>query len=192
MNINWAALNWLDYTLLPLGLAMVIEGIAKGLTRVAIGLAALVLGLLAGIWFYGPVAALFHPFVASQSIANLCGFLALFVGFQIAGAVLAWILSKLLKSAGLSWVDRLLGAAFGLAKAALVAIALVLALTAFPLKPFPNAVAESQVAPYVIDLSRMLAAVAPKEMKDAFAESYDRILKIWSDATGQPVPKRSV
>jgi membrane protein required for colicin V production len=192
MILNFAALNWLDYLLLILAVGMVIEGLTRGLTRVAISLAGLVLGLLAGVWFYAPVAALYRQFVATQAIANLLGFFTLFIGFQIAGAVLGWVLSKMLKSVGMTWPDRVLGGVFGLAKSALLAIGVILILTAFPARPFPHAVAQSQIAPYVIDMSRMLASVAPREMKDAFAESYDRIIKLWSDVTHKEPPQANI
>lgn len=125
-------LNWLDITLLVLLAAFVAQGIAQGFTRVAVGLASTVLGILLAAWFYGVAGAFFQPFVSSKAVANIIGFVVIFVGVQLAGALVAWGLSKLFRWSGLSWLDRTLGGVFGALKAALVAIALVMVLTAFP------------------------------------------------------------
>jgi len=60
---------------------------------------------------------------------------------------------------------------------------LVLALLAFtPGKSPPNAVVHSRVAPYVIDASRVFAAMAPHELKDGFRRSYEQVKTIWRSA----------
>ena len=88
-----------------------------------------------------------------------------------------------MKVAGLSFVDRLLGAGFGVVRGLLISIALVLALLAFtPGKSPPNAVVHSRVAPYVIDAARVCAAVAPHELKDGFRKSYEQVKTIWGNA----------
>jgi membrane protein required for colicin V production len=88
-----------------------------------------------------------------------------------------------MKAAGLSFVDRLLGAGFGVVRGLLIAIALVLALLAFtPGKSPPSAVVHSKVAPYVIDAARVAAAVAPHELKDGFRKSYAQVKTIWGNA----------
>jgi len=83
----------------------------------------------------------------------------------------------------LSFVDRMLGACFGLVRGLLISIAIVLALLAFaPVKSPPDAVVRSKVAPYVIDAARVCAAIAPHEMKDGFRKSYEQVKTIWGDA----------
>jgi membrane protein required for colicin V production len=101
----------------------------------------------------------------------------------ILGAILGRVMGRLMKVAGLSFVDRLLGAGFGVLRGLLISIALVLALLAFtPGKSPPNAVVHSRVAPYVIDAARVVAAVAPHELKDGFRKSYEQVKTIWGNA----------
>ena len=79
-----------------------------------------------------------------------------FCGVLLLGALLGRVLGRFLKVTGLSFVDRLLGAGFGVVRGLLISIAIVLALLAFtPGKSPPNAVVHSRVAPYVIDAARV-------------------------------------
>jgi len=124
-------------------------------------------------------AAWLVPYVSSKAIANVLGFVLIFVLIQILGGVIGLILSKLFKWTGLGWLDRLLGFAFGAVKAVIVGIVLVLILTAFPIKPVPDSVSHSQVAPYLIDGAHALTYMAPHELRQSFRETYDRIRDFW-------------
>ncbi len=186
-------MNWLDYLLAGLLIAFVAQGLIRGFARVAVGLAATVLGLLAAAWFYGVAAALFAPYVKSQSLANFLGFLTIFVTVQLVGALISWLMGKFFKGAGLDWLNRLLGGAFGVVKAAVIGVVLVLALTAFPVKPVPDSVARSRLSPYFIEASHVLVYLTPRELKDGFIETYERIKKLWSEPGKSPrgVPRDS-
>jgi membrane protein required for colicin V production len=90
------------------------------------------------------------------------------------------------KAIGLSWLDRLLGAGFGVARGVVVCIALITAIVAFaPGKDFktpPKAVVDSRIAPYIIDSAHVVTMAAPKELKDGFARRYNQVKQIWEDA----------
>lgn len=153
----------------------VIQGIRQGFTRLAIGLGATVVGIILASWMYGTAGAFLIPYLSSKALANIAGFLLVFLGVQLAGALLAWALGRLFKWTGLTILDRMLGVLFGMVKAALVGIVLVMILTAFPLSPVPNSIKESVTAPYLIEASHILAQLAPREFKDGFAGTYDRL-----------------
>lgn len=173
-------MNWFDYTLLALAAVFVIQGLLRGFSRLAIGLAATLLGILLAAWFYGVAAGYLTPYVSSPAVANICGFLLILVGVQALGALLAFALNRVMKTVGLGWLDRLLGAGFGIAKAALVGIALALVLAAFPLKgPKPDALAQSRLAPWLAQAAMVLSYATPHEIKDGFARSYQRLQQFW-------------
>jgi membrane protein required for colicin V production len=176
-------MNWLDVVLLLVLVGSVVTSFSTGLAREVVGLVSRIAALVLAIWFYGTAGSFLQPFVSSPGIANFCGFLMVFCGVLILGAILGRVLGRLMKVAGLSFVDRLLGAGFGAARGLLISIALVLALLAFtPGKSPPNAVVHSKVAPYVIDAARVCAAVAPHELKDGFRKSYEQVKTIWGNA----------
>lgn len=184
-------MNWFDWVLIVMAVVFVVEGLRHGLTRSVIGIAATIVGLFMAAWFYGSVAALIQPYVSHASLARVLGFLAIFIGIQLVGALLSWLLNLVWKAALLSWVDRLLGGCFGLVKAALVGIILVMILMAFPRMPIPNVLARSRIAPYLSSAAQVLTQLAPRELKDGFAATYERVRKFWNEQMpSRPMPAR--
>jgi membrane protein required for colicin V production len=156
-------------------------GFAAGFARAGIGFAAVIAGILFGFWFYGIPAAWFQGFLRSATLANILGFLTVFFGFQLAGGILGKILSKLFKWTGLTAIDRVFGAGFGLVRGALMAVAFVAVLMAFTPKPIPNWMVGSAILPYAIDASDVCASLAPKALKDAFRDSMKKIRRTWDE-----------
>jgi len=177
--------NWLDILLAVILIWSVIQGFWHGFSRLAISLASTVAGLICGLWFYGIPASFLLDYLKSEALCHFLGFVIVFLLVRIAGALIAWLVSKIVKFAGLSWLDRLLGGAFGVLRAALVGIAILLALTAFPFQPLEKSVAQSRVAPYLLEGARVLAAMAPRELKDGFQKGYEELQKVWK----QTVPE---
>ncbi len=176
-------MNWLDITLGLIILLSVFAGLRKGLSREIIGLAASILGLILAIWFYRTAGAHLQQYVSSQWLASLGGFLLIFFGVLIAGAVLSAAIGGLLKTVGLSPVDRLLGGVFGLARGLLFCFGTVTLLIAFlpSSNPgqLPQAVLQSRMAPYLIELSHVVAPLAPKDLKDSFEQRYKQVKSTW-------------
>ncbi|MSV27465.1 MAG: CvpA family protein [Bryobacterales bacterium] len=176
-------MNWLDYCLIFIMLANLISSVAKGFSREVISLVATVAGLLCALWFYGSAGAFLIPYVSSKGVANFCGFLIVFFGIILLGAVTGKLLAKLLKWTGLSLVDRLLGGAFGLLKGTAIGVAMILVISAFmparePGKP-PAAVAESRIAPYVMGVAHAVSRIAPYELREGFHRTYEQLQNIW-------------
>ena len=174
-------MNWLDFLVGLILLLSVIGGLRAGLVREVIGLVALVLGVVCGLWFYGVAGALVLPYLSSKHLGNAIGFFLIFGGIMALGALVTFILEKLLKAARLNWLNRLLGGVFGLLRAALVATVIVMALMAFSEKPPPRSVANSRLAPYVVDVARVMAAAAPYEVKEGFRQSYEKVKELWAE-----------
>ena len=91
------------------------------------------------------------------------------------------MLSKLFKWTGLSWLDRLLGGAFGFVRGSLIAVAFVAVLLAFTPKPLPNWMVDSTILPYAVDASNVCADLAPNAIKQAFRESLHDIQILWQE-----------
>jgi membrane protein required for colicin V production len=175
--------NWLDIVLLLLLGVSVITSFSAGLTREVVGLVSMIAAIVLAIWFYGSAGGFLMPYVSSPGIANFLGFLIVFCAVLMVGSLVGHILGRFMKVAGLSFLDRLLGAGFGVVRGMLVCVAVVLALLAFtPGKTPPNAVVRSRVAPYVIDTARVFAAVAPHDLKEGFRKSYGQVKTVWGDA----------
>ena len=179
-------MNWLDLLLIVILAISIATSFARGITREIIGLVAAVAALLCGAWFYRIAGAAVQPYVGSREIANLMGFLLIVAVVIVLGLMVSWTIGKMWKVIGLSWLDRLLGAGFGVARGVVVCIALITAIVAFaPSKDSrtpPKAVVDSRIAPYIIDTAHVVTMAAPKELKDEFARRYNQVKRIWEDA----------
>jgi membrane protein required for colicin V production len=182
--------NWLDIALIIVFAVSTIHSFLKGFSREIIGLAAMLFALVLGMWFYGLAGSYIAPYVGSQRVANLAGFLAVVVAVVVAGALAAKIVSRLVRSVGLSFFDRVIGAAFGLLRGILFAVALLTAFMAFgphaESSAAPSAVVHSRIAPWLLEASRYFVAIAPMELKRSFRAQYSRIQSVW-----QKPPHRS-
>jgi membrane protein required for colicin V production len=175
--------NWLDYVLLAIVLVSVIMSMRKGFSREIIGLAAALFALVLGMWFYGLAGSFLIPYVSSPRVANLIGFLLVVFAVLICGGLIGWIVSRFLRTIGLSFFDRLLGAIFGFARGLLIAIALLTAFTAFgpqvdsktAASVVNSSVVNSRFAPYVLDASHTFVAIAPMELKSSFRRQYEQV-----------------
>jgi membrane protein required for colicin V production len=175
-------LNWLDITLIVIVGISVADGVVRGFARSGIGLVAAIAGIVLGIWFYGIVAYFFLPYVSSEGIANIIGFLLVFFGCLVAGALLGKLLAALFKWVGLSWLDRMLGALFGLLRGGAMAIAIILAILAFAPNRPPGSIVGSHYSAYLMDAARFCASLAPRELRDDFYEGYDQVRELWREA----------
>jgi membrane protein required for colicin V production len=173
-------MNWLDVVLLVIVVYSVVASFRKGVTREIVGLVSVVLGLVLGAWFYGTAGGLLQPYVNSRTAANFGGFFLVFCAVCLAGSLLSFVLGKFLKVTGLSLFDHALGAAFGLVRGALIAVALITGVMAFSQggKP-PSSVVNSRLAPYLVQGSRVVAAMAPHELKEGFHKTYAEAKTAW-------------
>jgi membrane protein required for colicin V production len=174
-------MNWVDYLLAAILALSVISGFSAGFARVGIGTAAVIVGALTGFWCYGIAGAYVLDYVNSRALANFLGFVVVFGGIVLLGAFIAMLVAKLFKWIGLSWFDRLLGATFGAFRGVIVAIAFVTVFLAFAPNPPPRSITDSKMLPYVVDASNVLSFLTPREIKDAFRETREKVKRIWEE-----------
>jgi membrane protein required for colicin V production len=182
-------MSWLDFVFGIIIIASIAGGFAKGFVRIGIGFIASLLGIVLASWFYGTASGWLTPYVSSPGIANFLGFLMVFAMVMTFGALVSMLLVRLFKLVGLSWLDRLLGAVFGIVRGLLVSVALLMIMLAFAPTRTHNAVVDSYFAPYVMESANLLSAIAPFELKDGFRRSYEDIKKAWGD-TMKRKPKK--
>ena len=119
--------------LVVVGLSVLLS-VIRGLVREVLALAAWVVAFLAANRLAGVVAPWLPDAIPSVELRLLAGFVCVFVAVLIVMSVLAIMVSKLVKGAGLGLEDRLLGGVFGLARGLLVVMIVVLlaGLTSLP------------------------------------------------------------
>jgi membrane protein required for colicin V production len=173
--------TFLDLLIALIVLSSIITGFMGGFARVGVGFCAAIAGLLFGLWFYGIPGAWINSYVHSEAASNLFGFLLILVFFIALGSLVGFTLSRLFKWTGLSFLDHLLGAGFGLIRGGLVAIALVSVLLAFSPRPLPNWIVNSRLLPYVSGAADVVATLAPNSVKQAYRDTLAEIRKLWDE-----------
>lgn len=171
--------NWFDIVLALILLWSAVAGLRAGFARVVIGLIATIVGLIVGFWFYRIPAAKLMPWVAKPVVADVLGFLIIFLGVILVGALIAAVLSRLFRWIGLSWFNHLLGGVAGFMRGAIFIAAIVDVLVAYSPSPTPDFLAESRLLPYAGELSAWLADLAPHELKDSFDEQMQNLRQLW-------------
>ena len=180
-------MNWIDILLMLVVGVSILSGLAAGFARVGVGFIAAILGIFFGFWCYGLVAAYVLDYVSSKAIANLIGFFVIFTFVLLVGAIIGRALAKFFRWAGLSWLDRLLGGAFGIVRGLIIAVALVTVLMAFAPSPPPASVVNSKLLPYLVGASDFFAAMTPHEIKDAFRDAREKAEKTWREHSRKEV-----
>ncbi|HEX2565929.1 MAG TPA: CvpA family protein [Burkholderiales bacterium] len=129
-------MTWLDYAVLGVVGLSILWGVWRGLVRELISLAGWVIAFLAANLFAGPLAERLPQGAGTAELRLLGAFIGIFIASLVVSTLLALLLSKLAKAAGLGGLDRALGGFFGLARGVLVVIAfaLVAGLTSLPQK----------------------------------------------------------
>ena len=170
----------LDYFVLLVVIASVTSGAIKGIIRVIFSVAFTLAGLVAAGFLYPHAASLLRIFVSAW-LADLLGFVTLFVLVLAAGGLCSRWLRGGLKRVRLGWIDHLLGAAFGLLRGWLICSVIYLALTAFPLKP--DAVQHAAFGPALLDGTRVIAYLTSKELRQRFHAGYETLKQLWGSGT---------
>ena len=146
-----------DYFVLGIVGASVVISIMRGVAREVLALAGWVIAFVAANALSTTVSGTLTPFVSEPSVRGLTAFVAVFVITLIAMSLIAMLVARLLKSAGLGLEDRLLGGFFGLARGLLIVMLIVLlaGLTALPRQP---AWSEAMLSP---PLEALAGAIKP-------------------------------
>jgi membrane protein required for colicin V production len=127
-------MTWFDYAVIAIVGISVLLSIIHGFVREILSLASWVVAFLVAEVFATDLAPLLPAVITNPSVRLLAGFLSVFVAVLVVMTLLAMVVSKFIKTVGLGFADRALGAVFGLARGlAIVTIAVLLAgMTALP------------------------------------------------------------
>ncbi len=157
-----------DWAIVGVIALSVLMAAASGFFVEIFSLAGVVVGYVLAAWGCARVGAWFVPYVKTAAIANLAGFLTILFAVMIAAGMAGRVMRWAVKEAGLRWVDRLLGAAFGLARGFVIVTVVLLALAAF--NPETRALKESRLAGYFLVAGRGASWLAPAEIRRKFRE----------------------
>jgi membrane protein required for colicin V production len=174
-----------DWIILGFLVFSVIGAASEGFFHEAFGLAGLIVGYLLAAWQYQRLADWFAPHLKSPWVGEIAGFLIIFFAVLIvagfAGRTARWAMKK----AGLSAIDRALGAVLGLLRGVLVVAVVLTAVAAFA--PAAKWLEASELAPYFLVGGRAAIWLAPPELRHRFYQGLDYMRQAHSAPDrGQP------
>jgi membrane protein required for colicin V production len=172
-----------QWTFLDLGFAGIILvstgfALTKGLAREVTSLIALIGGFFLAVLYYPIPAKRLADFSRTEAVANLLGFMIIFLGCILIGAVVSFLINRFLKAVSLKWFDRILGGIFGFLRGWAMCSILVIGIIAFPVSE--NLMARSFLAPYLMAGARVATFIVPQGLKSKFNEQYRKVLEIWN------------
>ena len=162
----------------------VIGAAMEGFFHEAFGLAGLVVGYLLAAWQYHRLADWFAPHLKAPWLGEIAGFLIIFFAVLMVAGIAGQITRWAMKKAGLSSIDRALGALLGLLRGALVVAIVLTAMTAFA--PAAKWLAGSQLAPYFLVGGRAAIWLAPSELRHRFYQGLDYMRQAHPPDSMQP------
>ena len=131
-------MNWTDYIIIGGRGLSVMVGLWRGLVSEVLALVIWVAAFWVAWWLGPTVAARFEHVIELPSARIIVAYALCFVAVLIVGALLRFVISRLIEGTGLSGTDRLLGMLFGFARGVLLVTLLVflLGFTAFTRDPW--------------------------------------------------------
>ena len=156
-------MTWFDYAVIAIVGVSILFSIMHGLARELMSLAAWVVAFLVAEIYATDVATMLPAAIAHPSLRLLAGFLSVFLVVLVMMSLAAMALSRLIKTAGLGFADRALGAVFGLVRGlAIVMLAVLLAgLTGLPRQP---AWRHAMMSAPLVTLANMVKVWLPYDM----------------------------
>ena len=182
-------MNWADYTILAvLGLS-VLMGLWRGFVAEVLALAVWACAFWVA-WLLGPILAdRFSASISTPSVRVILAYALCFIAVLIAGAIVTFLMRKLVEGSGLSGSDRLLGMVFGLGRglALVVLLVFLLGFTPFSADPWWR---QSRLLPGFESGAHWLGARLPAEVS-RYLDPVDALIKpAPPPAVEQPAPAR--
>jgi membrane protein required for colicin V production len=156
--------NWVDYTILAVLAISVLIGLFRGLISEVLSL----LTWVAAFWVartFGPqVAGYFENSIHMPTARLLVGYGLCFILVLFVGALVRFVVARLVWSTGLGGSDRLLGMIFGLARGVLI-VGLVVFLAGFTPLPGDSFWRQSQLLPQFQGVASWLGEKLPGDLR---------------------------
>lgn len=124
-----ATLDWVFVAVLAVSFLV---GAWRGLVYEVLSVMSWIAAFIVAQWLAPDAAAWLPVDRAPEAGRYAMGFIVVFIAVVFAGALLAWLIKKLIEAVGLRPVDRTLGAAFGLVRGAILLMAVAVVINMSP------------------------------------------------------------
>lgn len=114
-----------DYIVLSIIGLSVILSVMRGVVREVLAIVGLVAAFYVGVTYTNQLLPMMPVDIPNEALRVLAAFLVLFLATLLLATLLGIALSAIFKKAGLGWLNRLLGALFGVARGLLIVCVIV-------------------------------------------------------------------
>ncbi len=145
-------MNPVDIVVFVFVFVMAIRGLIKGFVRELFGLAALVIGIVVAHQFHASFGRMIADYIKINLLtANIAAFFIIFFSVYIVLFLIGLTISTMIRKIDLGFIDRVFGLAFGVTKAGIIILLLVLFIDSFSVfKPLADSLRkDSKVFGYV-------------------------------------------
>ena len=178
-GLSLASFTVFDWVLVALLVGSTVRAFLRGFLREAFAIIGLVAGVLLACWNYNALAAILVRWISTLYTAQIVAFLLIAAGVMILCGLVARMLRSGASVVGLGFLDRLLGAVFGLVRGCLIGVACIMVFAVFvPETPWME---NSQLAPYFLAGAHGVSFVVPHDLEQKIASGV-QLLK--HNATG--------
>ena len=167
LHFNSLYFNWLDVLLFGMLVVFVCRSLWTGFSRSLASLFGVIFGFWVAIHRFPSISLRLSPWIQDEMWRSLVSFLLIFLLVYLIFLVAGIIVQRMFKALRLGWIDRLLGAAVGLAKGLILAGAIVFILTIFLPSNSPL-LRESYLYPAMSQVARQMGSMVPGHLKGRF------------------------
>lgn len=114
-----------DFAVIGIMLFSIGLGLWRGLAHEAMSIIGLIIGYQLARMYAESLAALLPAASGPEYVRVIIAFVAIFVAVVFAFDAVAWMISKLMGTTGLGWLNRILGGGFGVIRGGLLLLILV-------------------------------------------------------------------
>jgi membrane protein required for colicin V production len=170
-------MHWLDITLLVVLAVGALLGARSGLLWQVARIITFGVAFYVCIFYHEPVAAFLGNYLTGTSplLLSVLAYVATFCAVYLVLYGITLLLQRGLKASKLKTLDRVLGAGFGLLKATLLVGAILMGVALYSTPQTDAAMAESRLAPVLLEGMRAVAVAVPQNYKDDLNASLERI-----------------
>ena len=161
--------NWIDGGIVGIGLVSSLMSAWRGLARELVSHTTWIAAVVIALFYLDPCAAALGPMLGIQHMAVMTmvlSFLGMVCGVMVIGGLVAHAASSVIRMIGLGWLDRLIGAGFGMARAVFLMAAFLLPFEAPMRAYFKSSWERSKLVPLVHRVSAELRPHLPVGLLD--------------------------
>jgi membrane protein required for colicin V production len=158
----------IDWAIVIILIVSVLGAAKHGFFVEAFSLAGVVLGLLLASWNYQKVLPWIDGWAHSPGVAEAIAFMVIAIAVMVLAGLAGRLIRWSVRSIGLGWADRFIGAIFGLLKGCVLVTLGVMAIAAF--LPRATWLEQSKLAPYFLSVAHQASVVTPSELGERIRE----------------------